>query len=277
MEKEEKNLALPETQRLLEVMARLRNPDGGCPWDLEQDLKTLRPYVIEEAFEVVEAIDSGDSEAHRSELGDLLFQVVFQAQVAHEAGDFDFEGVSRAVSEKMVSRHPHVFGDKQVSGADEVVQNWEQIKAAERKNKRKDKGALSGVPDALPALLRGQRVGEKAAAMGFDWQDKSGVVEKVHEEWRELEEASAEGDREVMEHELGDLLFTITNLARHLELDAESALQSAVRRFKSRFEHMEGALREQKREMSEQSMDDWESLWEGAKVALKNGQGLGDS
>ena len=186
-------------------------------------------------------------------------------------GDFDFESVARAVADKMVSRHPHVFGDKKVSGTTEVVQNWEQIKAAERKNT----GALAGVPDALPGLLRGQRVGEKAAALGFDWQDRSGVVAKVHEEWRELEEAAAGGDRAEMEHELGDLLFTITNLARHLGLDAESSLQSAVRRFKSRFEHMESGLRGRGALMSEQTEDSWERLWEEAKAASGEDGGAG--
>jgi MazG family protein len=261
--KQDQDSGLPQMERLLGVMARLRDPDGGCPWDLKQDLKSLRPYVIEEAFEVVEAMDSGDSKAHCAELGDLLFQVVFQARLAEEEGVFDFEGVARAVGDKMVSRHPHVFGDKKVAGALEVVKNWEEIKAAERKNR----GALSGVPDALPALLRGQRVGEKAAAMGFDWEDKAGVVAKVHEEWSELEAATALQDRRAMEHELGDLLFTLANLARHLGLDAESSLQGAVRRFKGRFEFMERALQEREGIMAEQSPDELQALWDAAKEA----------
>ena len=250
--------------RLLEVMERLRDPENGCPWDLEQDIKSLRPYVIEEAYEVVEAINSGNSSVLREELGDLLFQVVFQSRVAEEGGDFDFEDVARAVSNKMVSRHPHVFGDRKVSGAREVVRNWEEIKAAEKKNR----GALSGVPDALPGLLKALRVGEKAAAMGFDWDDKSGVIEKVHEEWSELEDAIAEKDRDAIEREMGDLLFSLANLARHLGIDAESSLQRATGRFKGRFEHMESGLKEGPVSMKDLSPAELERLWDIAKEAI---------
>jgi MazG family protein len=253
------------TDRLLSIMARLRDPEGGCPWDLEQDLSTLRPYVIEEAYEVVEAIDGGSPGALKEELGDLLLQIVFQSRVAEEKGWFSFEDVAERISDKMVERHPHVFGDREVASAGEVLKNWEQIKAKERKGR---KGTLSGVPPALPALLKAQRTGEKAAAVGFDWQDAVGVQAKLDEEAAELREAMAEGDAAAIEHELGDLLFALTSLARHISVDAESALQSAVRRFASRFGVVESIAREKSltlNELDDVALDD---LWEAAKARL---------
>ena len=253
--------------RLLTIMARLRDPEGGCPWDLEQDLSSLRPYVIEEAYEVVEAIDSGAAGALKEELGDLLLQIVFQARLAEEMSWFSFDDVAERISDKMVERHPHVFGDRVVDGAGEVLKNWEEIKALERSRER---GALSGVPSALPALLKAQRTGEKAAAVGFDWQDESGVSLKIEEEAAELREALDSGDRGAIEHELGDLLFALTSLARHVSVDAESALQSAVRRFSSRFGTVEDIAREQGITLS--GLDDrvLDQLWEQAKARLRS-------
>src|SRR3954447_17271843 len=176
-------------RRLLEIMDRLRDP-GGCPWDREQTLKTLTPYLLEEAHEVIEAIESGDSQHHKEELGDLLFQVVFQSRIAREEGKFDFAQVADAISDKLVRRHPHVFGDVSVSGSGEVVRNWERIKAEERKEKgQAPRSAIGGVPVALPALVRGERLTEKAGAVGFDWPDAKSVLAKIREELDELERA----------------------------------------------------------------------------------------
>jgi len=249
-------------EKLLDVMRNLRDPEHGCPWDLKQDPKSLRPYVIEEAFEVVEAIDEGKPNKIKEELGDLLLQIVFQAQIANEVGDFTFDDVADAIAEKMISRHPHVFGDETVADADEVSANWELIKAKEKRYK----GALAGVPKALPALLRALRTGEKAAAVGFDWQNTKGPTEKVEEEWQELLEAIESSDRDAIEHELGDLLFAITSVARHVGIDAESALQSTVTRFKNRFEFMEKRLKEMDQVMNERTLEELNVLWNEAKV-----------
>lgn len=249
-------------EKLREVMRSLRDPENGCPWDLEQDPKSLRPYVIEEAFEVVDAIDEGKPDKLKEELGDLLLQIVFQAQIADEKKDFDFDDVADAIAEKMISRHPHVFGDDTVKDADEVAANWELIKAKEKRYK----GALAGVPKALPGLLRALRTGEKAAAVGFDWQNTLGPTEKVEEEWAELLEAIESGEKDAMEHELGDLLFAITSVARHIGVDAESALQSTVSRFQNRFEFMEKRLKEMDQVMNERTLEELDVLWNEAKV-----------
>src|SRR5436309_11309436 len=202
-------------RRLLEIMDKLRDP-GGCPWDREQTLRTLTPYLLEEAHEVIEAIEAGDVTHHKEELGDLLFQVVFQARIAREEGKFDFAQVCDAISDKLARRHPHVFGDVAVSGSREVVKNWERIKADERKQKGEaPRSAIGGVPAALPALVRAERITEKAAAVGFDWPDVQGVLAKVREELSELDEAMGgkpTARHEEVEHELGDLLFALANL-----------------------------------------------------------------
>src|SRR5437016_7951804 len=192
--------------RLLGIMDKLRDP-GGCPWDREQTLRTLTPYLLEEAHEVIEAIEAGDAAHHREELGDLLFQVVFQARIAREEGKFDFADVCDGISDKLTRRHPHVFGDVSVSGSREVVRNWERIKADERKEKGQERSAIGGVPVSLPALVRAERLTEKAGAVGFDWPDAESVMSKVREELDELSEALDSGDRAQIEHELGDLLF----------------------------------------------------------------------
>ena len=249
--------------RLVEIMARLRAP-GGCPWDREQTPQSLRPYVLEEAYEVVDALDPGDADALRDELGDLLLQIVFQSQLATEAGRFTVADVARAISEKLVRRHPHVFGDVEVRDADEVMRNWRRLKEAERAAKG-ETGALAGVPRALPALVRAEQLGEKAGHVGLDWPDSKGVLEKIHEELAELESAIAAGERPAVEHELGDLLLTIASLARHLTTTSEMALRAAADRFTTRVEHVEAAARTRKIDLRNLTPDERERLWVQAK------------
>lgn len=225
--------------RLVEIMQRLLAPDG-CPWDREQDPRTLRRYVLEEACEVIDAIDSGDRASLCDELGDLLLQVVFLGELMRQEGAFGPDDVVRAIAEKLVRRHPHVFADVEVSGSDEVLQNWERIKAAEKK----DRPLLGSVPRSLPALTRAQRVGEKVERVGFDWPDARGSRAKVAEELGELDRAIAEGDKSKVEDELGDVLFALVNLARHVDVDAEGALRGTIEKFQRRFAHVEERVKE---------------------------------
>jgi MazG family protein len=255
--------------RLLGIMDKLRDP-GGCPWDREQTLRTLTPYLLEEAHEVIEAIESGDVSHHREELGDLLFQVVFQARIAREEGKFDFAAVCDSISEKLTRRHPHVFGDVSVSGSKEVVQNWERIKAAERKAKGEERSAIGGVPVALPALVRAERLTEKASAVGFDWPDAESVVAKVEEELLELKAAMAGGDRARMEDELGDLLFATANLGRFVKVHPEEALRGTLRRFEARFHYIEEQLRARGRSPRESTLAEMDALWNEAKKRLED-------
>ncbi len=224
-------------------MQRLLAPDG-CPWDREQDLRSLRRYVLEEACEVIDAIDSGDRGELRAELGDLLLQVVFQSELARAEGSFGPDDVIAAICDKLVRRHPHVFADQQVSDAQEVLKNWERIKAAEKGNQKRKGGLLGGVPRSLPALIRAQRVGEKVARVGFDWPDARGSRAKVGEELGELDHAIAAGDKDRIEAELGDVLFALVNLARHVEVDAEGALRRTIDKFTKRFGHVEARVEE---------------------------------
>lgn len=226
--------------RLVELMQKLLAP-GGCPWDREQNFTTLKRYVLEEACEVIDAIDSDDRTELKKELGDLLLQVVFQAELAREEGAFGPDDVVQAITEKLVRRHPHVFGDEQVSGSDEVLTNWERIKASEVKGVR---GILAGVPRSLPALMRAQRIGEKVARVGFDWADAAGSRAKVTEEVGELDEAIASGDKAKIQEELGDALFALVNLARHVGVDAEAALRATSDKFTTRFDHVESRVME---------------------------------
>jgi tetrapyrrole methylase family protein/MazG family protein len=268
--------------RLLRIMDTLRDP-GGCPWDREQSLRSLTPYLLEEAHEVIEAIEAGDAQHHKEELGDLLFQVVFQARIAREEGNFDFAQVCDNISDKLTRRHPHVFGDVSVSGSKEVVKNWERIKADERKVKGETpRSAIGGVPKALPALVRAERVTEKAAAVGFDWPDLQGVLAKVREELGELEQAIAEKARSGpdsapahdlhrrVEHELGDLLFALANLGRFIKVHPEEALRGTVRRFEGRFHHIEERLREQGRTPREATLQEMDGYWDEAKRREKS-------
>jgi len=229
--------------RLVAVMRRLLAP-GGCPWDREQSLETLRKYLIEETCEVVDAIDSKDREALREELGDLLLQIVFQSELTRTEGAFALDDVVAGIVDKLVARHPHVFGAESVANADDVVKNWEKIKATEKVRRGITAGILSGVPRSMSALTRAQRIGEKVARVGFDWPDAQGSRAKVSEEIEELDRAIASGDAKATEEELGDVLFAVVNLARHLEVDAEAALRRTSEKFVTRFAHVESRVRE---------------------------------
>jgi MazG family protein len=256
--------ALETFARLVDVMARLRGP-GGCPWDREQTPETLRPYVLEEAYEVVDAIDGGDAASLRDELGDLLLQVVFQAQLAAESGRFTIADVAAAIVDKLERRHPHVFGSARVEGADDVVRNWKRIKAEERRAAGDD-GMFAGVPAALPALTRAQQVGERAAQSGLDWEDARGALAKVREELAEIEAALAAGNRAAAGCELGDLLLAVTSVARHLDVAAELALRGATSRFVDRVRRVEAAAREAGRALEELDPQEIDRLWQAAKA-----------
>lgn len=251
---------------LLAIMKQLRTPGTGCPWDLEQDFSTIAPYTIEEAYEVAEAIARGDMNDLKEELGDLLLQVVFHAQMASETGSFTFEDVVHAISDKMMRRHPHVFADAQIATAEAQTANWETIKAAERKEKQKT-GILADVPAALPALMRAQKLQSRAARVGFDWPDAQGVIDKIREELAEVEEAIASGDSTHTAEELGDLLFAVTNLARFVKADAETCLRDANQKFTRRFEHMETALAAEHKQFDTQPLEALEAYWLAAKQA----------
>lgn len=256
---------MSEMDRLRGIMARLRSPEG-CPWDREQTYASLRTYLVEEAYEVLEAIDAGSAEAHREELGDLLFQIVFQCRVAEERGDFDLDAVMRGIGDKIVARHPHVFGRDRLDTADQVLRQWEQIKADERRG-RADRSMFATVPPALPALLKALRISSKAARVGFDWPDGASLWDKVREECAELDEAIAAGDREAIGEELGDLLFTLANVARRHDLDPEQALQEANRKFIARFRAIEAGLLAEGKTPAAEHRDRMEALWDEAKRA----------
>ncbi|MBT8086688.1 MAG: nucleoside triphosphate pyrophosphohydrolase [Gammaproteobacteria bacterium] len=256
-------------EKLLEVMRDLRDPENGCPWDLEQTFETIAPYTIEEAYEVADAIAREDVEDLKGELGDLLLQIAFHAQMAAEAGYFDFKDVAEAISGKLVRRHPHVFGEWEarapgdVDGID-VDGIWESIKEQERA-RGDDPSALAGVALALPALKRAQKLGKRASRVGFDWPDRRGVRAKIDEELEELEEAVSGGDASDIEEEFGDLLFAIVNLARHLDIDAESALSGANRKFERRFRAMEDAISNRSERFRELSAPALDREWRAAK------------
>lgn len=253
--------------KLLEVMSALRNQESGCPWDLQQDFASIAPYTIEEAYEVADAIARGDLDDLKDELGDLLFQVVFHAQLAAERGYFDFEAVAAAISEKMTRRHPHVFGTEEQRADGPAPGAWEQIKAAERAGREVagDESALAGVPLALPALKRAQKLGARAANAGFDWPDTQGVRAKIAEELAELSAAECSGQVADITEEVGDLLFSVVNLARHLDVDPESALGSANRKFERRFRSMEADILSGDQRMTELDMQALEDRWQKAK------------
>ncbi len=254
-------------EALLQIMQRLRDPQGGCPWDLEQDFDSIAPYTLEEAYEVAEAIRGGDPDELCEELGDLLFQVVYHAQMASEKGWFGFRDVVEVINRKMVSRHPHVFGDAVVKDAADQTRAWEKHKAAERAQKDlATSGLLDGVPHALPALVRAQKLQRRAARAGFDWPEPGGVVDKLQEELDELRAALE--DREPpqsVREELGDLLFTCVNLARHLDADAEALLRDANHKFERRFRLMEAEARERHGDLADLAPDKLERLWQHAK------------
>jgi len=271
--------ALTALQKLIEIVAKLRSPDGGCPWDLAQTPESLTPYVIEEAYEVVDAIRSGDKSAIAEELGDLLLQVVLQAQIASESNQFSLTEIANSITEKLIRRHPHVFGDIQVSSIDEVHQNWEQIKAAEKGEtleKTSLSSKLSRLARILPPLTGAMKISKKAAAVGFEWENVEGVWEKFREEIAEFEYAIAHEDKSRQQSELGDILFALINVARWYDLDPSVALQETNHRFVERFGKVEAAC---DRPLSDYTIEELESLWQKAKAQLakQKNDGVGET
>jgi tetrapyrrole methylase family protein / MazG family protein len=252
--------------RLMEIMRKLRAP-GGCPWDAEQTHESLKRYLLEEAYEVIEAIDSGERDHLKEELGDLLLQPVFHAAIAEEKGDFSIDEVLDAINEKLVRRHPHVFGEEVIESSAAQITNWEKIKKQEKGVERKS--ALSGIPPELPALMKAQKITEKAARVGFDWEHTDQVFAKVMEELHEFEEAMLSGDQKEMESELGDLLFAIVNLGRFLSIDPEEALRKTIHRFTRRFSHVEESLHNRGMAMQSATLEEMDVLWEEAKALEK--------
>jgi len=254
--------------RLREIMRRLRDPETGCPWDIVQTFDTIAPYTIEEAYEVADAIARGDDADLRDELGDLLLQVVYHARMAEEAGAFGFDDVARAISDKMVRRHPHVFGDESREKSPErQTADWERIKAAERAGRPETASALDGVAAGLPALTRAVKLQNRAARVGFDWPDAGHVTSKIAEEAAELAEAVASGDADHAREEYGDLMFVMANLARHLDIDPESALREANLKFTRRFQAVEAALARDGRTPSDSTLQEMDVLWDAVKRA----------
>jgi ATP diphosphatase len=254
-------------EALLDLVQRLRDPQSGCPWDRQQSFASLAPFTIEEAYEVVDAIGRNDTDRLRDELGDLLFQIVFHARLAEEQGSFDFAAVARGIADKLVRRHPHVFADPKEVALEQLHVSWEAQKARERASAGAP-GALADVPLALPALVRAARLGRRAARVGFDWDSAAGVRAKVAEELAEADAALAAGQPDALAEEIGDLLFTIANWARHLQFDAEDALRVAALRFERRFEHMERVAAQRGLELDGLSGAQWEALWSAAKAEL---------
>lgn len=255
-------------------MATLRGPNG-CPWDKQQDFNSLKPMLVEEVYEVLEAIENNDLDGLAEELGDLLLHVVFHAHLGKEAGQFDINTVVDKISDKLVRRHPHVFGNESVSTAEEVIKNWEAIKAEEKAQKLQNRtpeqrSLLEGIPSKLPAIHEAHQISSRAARVGFDWPDVDGIFEKLQEEVRELKEVISSGGgetrRERLEDEIGDILFVIVNIARYLKIDSESALKRANRKFKVRFRYMENELARQGKNLEQTSLQEMEALWQKAKA-----------
>ena len=257
-----------DIEKLTSLMERLRAPDG-CPWDREQTLSTLVPFIIEEAYEVVSAIDSGESGAIKDELGDLLFQVVFASRIAEEAGDFSMKDVIDASVEKMVRRHPHVFGDGKAGTSEEVLMHWAEIKKEEKRKAGISPGLLSGIPEVLPALLRAHKVSQKAARAGFDWQDVQEVFVKVDEELGEFKREVLAKNAAGMEEEFGDLLFSLVNVSRFLEVNPEDALRKTISKFINRFNHIEQEVTKNGSDLSTATMEEMDRLWSEAKALEK--------
>lgn len=260
--------ALQSIERLLQIMARLRDPQDGCPWDVRQDFASVAPHTLEEAYEVVDAIEREDTEGLRDELGDLLFQVVFHARMAEEAGLFDFHDVARSIADKLVRRHPHVFGDAREHDVESQRRTWEAIKAEERRRKAGDAplGALDGVSRTLPGLSRAVKLQRRAARVGFDWDEAEPVFAKIEEEIDEVkEELAGGGGAQRLEEEVGDLLFACANLSRHLDVEPERALRRANAKFERRFARIESLLAEQGRQPQEVDLDTLEAAWQRAK------------
>ncbi len=256
---------------LLHIMRALRTPETGCAWDLEQSFETIAPYTIEEAYEVNDAIERKDMTDLADELGDLLLQVVFHAQIASDEGHFTINDVTQAISEKMVRRHPHVFGDETQRSSNEQTAAWETIKAEERANKTaEDPSALAGIATALPALMRSEKLQKRAARTGFDWTDPKDIFAKLNEEMGEVRDAVEEADPAHIEEEIGDLLFVAVNLARRLEIDPELSLRKANAKFERRFRGMESKAKAQNLDFASLSLDQQESLWQAVKADEKS-------
>lgn len=267
-----------DLSRLIEIMAALRDPIGGCPWDLDQDFASIRHYTIEEAYEVADAIEREDFDDLRDELGDLILQPVFHAQMASERGLFEIGDVIYAITEKLIRRHPHVFGEEAAANAGGAKAKWDEVKVDEREKKAAQRGPgalpvslLDDVPRVLPALVRAEKLAKRAAEVGFDWPDVPAVLGKAREETAELEEAIASGDKAAMHEELGDLLFSVANLARHLGLDAEAALRDANRKFTRRFQHVETRARESGIAMKEAGLERLDGYWNEIRASDKSG------
>ncbi len=250
--------------RLLQIMARLRHPEHGCPWDVEQDFHSIAPHTVEEAYEVLDAIERGDMEALRDELGDLLLQVIFHARMGEEVGYFDLQAVAETLEDKLIRRHPHVFGSLKVAEPESVTHHWEAIKAQERRHRGEGGSALDGIATALPALARATKLQRRAARVGFDWPDHRGAAAKVREELAEAE-AEVDGSAERREAEIGDLLFAAVNLARHLDVDPETALRRAGQRFEGRFRAVEAEFYARGEDLAAQSIDALEAAWQRSK------------
>ena len=268
-----KNAAGERFERLIEIMATLRGPNG-CPWDKQQDFNSLKPMLVEEVYEVLEAVDNGDFDGLAEELGDLLLHVIFHAQLGKEAGQFDINTVIENISEKLVRRHPHVFGSESASTPEEVIKNWEAIKAQEKAEKLKNRtpeqrSLLEGIPSKLPAIHEAHQISSRAARVGFDWPDIEGIFDKLQEEVRELKDVISSVENEPqhvrLEDEIGDMLFVMVNIARYLKIDSESALKRANRKFKARFRYMENELAKQGKSLEETSLEEMEALWQKAK------------
>ncbi|NVJ67373.1 MAG: nucleoside triphosphate pyrophosphohydrolase [Gammaproteobacteria bacterium] len=262
--------SLVQTQRLLAIMKKLRDPESGCPWDRKQTFETIVPYTLEEAYEVADAIEQGDFEELHGELGDLLFQVIFYAQMGQEEGHFDFESIAQKMADKLERRHPHVFADQKYHSDEELKRNWEQQKQQERQAKKAtNQSLLDDLPKGFPALSIAQKIQKRVGRHGFDWPNIDGVIEKIEEEIVELKQAIANQDRTNTEEEIGDLLFAVVNLSRHLDFDAEAALRKSNRKFEQRFRVLELILAERNQSVADASLEELELAWQRAKERLR--------
>ena len=252
-------------EELVKIMKTLHGP-GGCPWDNEQTHESLKPYLIEEAYEVIEAIDSSSDKQLTEELGDLLLQVIFHAEIADSEGRFNIDDVIKGIIEKLKLRHPHVFGNITVDSSKQVIKNWEEIKRKEKREKKKGGSVLDGLPKNLPALIKARRIQEKVSHIGFDWARTEDVIFKIEEELKELKEASRSNDRDAIEEELGDLLFSVANLARFVSLCPEDALRKTINKFQRRFQYIERELPKRGKKLEEASLEEMDKLWEEIKT-----------
>ncbi len=261
----------PQVARLLKVMENLRDPKTGCPWDKKQTFASIVPHTLEEAYEVADAIDHGDMHDIKDELGDLLFQVVFYAQLGKEQGDFDFEAIAATISDKLIRRHPHVFDNQQCKTDEQLNTQWEQIKAQERaaNGKLQDSSILANIPPGMAPLTRAQKLQKKCAKVGFDWTELAPVLDKIQEEIIEvMDEVNVpQPNQQAVEEEIGDLLFAVVNLSRHLKVDAETALRKANRKFEGRFRKVEGVFTERSVSLSDATLDEMEEVWQGIKLS----------